>query len=87
MLVLLTIIEVANYKIQLDIGSDDHLDLNIELTKEKFNELCKEFYSKTINLIDDTLRMAKFRTDDIDHVVNNHENPSILIENILLKLI
>ena len=82
---IIRLIELVNFIIQLDINQGDHLDLNVELTKEKFNELCKEFYSKTINLIDDTLRMAKFSTDDIDHVVNNHENPSILIENIFLE--
>ena len=48
--------------------------------KKKLNELCKELYIRTSKLIDDTLRMAKLKTDDIDHVVNNHENPSILME-------
>ena len=62
-----------NYKIQLDIGSDGHLNLHVELTKKKFNELCEELYTRTSRLIDDALRMAKFRTDDIDHVVNNYE--------------
>ena len=70
----------------MDIDLDCHLDLDVQLTKIKFNELCEELYTRTSNLIDDTLRMAKLRTDDIDHVVNNHENPSILIENIFLKL-
>ena len=69
------IIEIANYKIQLDIGSDGNLDLNVQLTKIKFNELCEELYAKTSKLIDDTLRMANLKTDDIDHVVNNHEKP------------
>ena len=41
----------------------------------KFNELCKELYTRTSNLIDDTLRMAKLGTDDINYVVNNHEKP------------
>ena len=67
------IIEIANYKIQLDIGSDGNLDLNVQLTKIKFNELCEELYAKTSKLIDDTLRMANLKTDDIDHVVNNLE--------------
>ena len=74
-LALLKIIEVVNYKIQLDIGPDCHLDLNVQLTKIKFNELCEELYTRTSRLIDDTLGMAKLRTDDIDHVVNNHEKP------------
>ena len=73
MLALLKIIEVANYKIQLDIDLNTYFDLNIRLTKMKFNELCEELYTRTSSLIDDTLRMAKLRTDDIDHVVNNHE--------------
>ena len=73
MLALLKIIEVANYKIQLDVGSDHYLDLNVQLTKIKFNELCEELYTRTSRLIDDTLRMANLRTDDIDHVVSNHE--------------
>ena len=64
-----------NYKIQLDIGPDCYLDLNVQLTKIKFNELCEELYTRTSRLIDDTLGMANFRTDDIDHVVNNHEKP------------
>ena len=75
MLALLKIIEVVNYKIQLDINQDDHLDLNVKLTKEKFNELCEELYTRTSKLTDDTLRMTNLRTDDIDHVVNNHEKP------------
>ena len=66
----------------MDIDIDGHLDLNVQLTKKKFNELCEELYTRTSRLIDDTLKMAKLRTDDIDHVVNNHENPSILVENI-----
>ena len=86
MLALLKIIEIVNYKIQLDIGSDDHLDLNVELTKKKFNELCKGLYARTSKLIDDTLGMANLRTNNINHVVNNHENPLILIGNIFLKL-
>ena len=73
MLVLLKIIEVANYKIQLDIGSDDHSDLHVQLTKIKLNELCEELYTQTSRLVEDTLRMAKLRTDDIDHVVNNYK--------------
>ena len=75
MLALLKIIEVVNYKIQLDFGPDRHLDLDVELTKIKFNELCEELYTRVFNLVDDTLRMANLRTDDIDHVVNNHEKP------------
>ena len=70
----------------MDIGLDDYSDLDVQLTKIKVNELCEDLYTKTSNLIDDTLRMANLRTDDIDHVVNNHEkNPSIRIENIFLK--
>ena len=70
----------------MDIGSYDHLDLDVQLTKIKFNELCEELYTRTSKLIDDTLRMANLRTNEINHVVNNHENPSILIGNIFLKL-
>ena len=73
MLALLKIIEVVNYKIQLEINLDGDSDLDVELTKIKFNELCEELYSKTTKLIDDTLKMAKIKTDEIDHVVNNHE--------------
>ena len=73
MLALLKIIEIANYKIQLDINSDGHLDLDVQLTKIKFNELCEELYTRTSRLIEDALKMAKLRTNDIDHVVNNHE--------------
>ena len=73
MLALLKIIEITNRKIQLDTGSDDHLDLDVQLTTIKFNELCEEFYTRASRLIDDTLRMANLRTDDIDHAVNNHE--------------
>ena len=70
----------------MDVDPDGHLDLNVKLTKEKFNELCEEFCTRTSRLIDDTLKMANLRIDDIDHVVNNHEKPSILIGNIFLKL-
>ena len=59
----------------MDIDLDGHLDLDVQLTKIKFNELCKELYTKTSKLIDDTLKMAILKTDDIDHVVNNHEEP------------
>ena len=64
-----------NHKIQLDINLNGHSDLDVQLTKIKFNELCGELYTRTSKLIDDTLRMAKLRTDDIDHVVNNHKKP------------
>ena len=70
---IIKIIEVENYKIQLDIGSDDHSDLHVQLTKIKLNELCEELYTQTSRLVEDTLRMAKLRTDDIDHVVNNYK--------------
>ena len=73
---IIKIIEIVNYKIQLDIGSDDHFDLNVQLTKKKLNELCEELYTRTSRLIDDTLKMAKLGTDDIDHVVNNHKKSS-----------
>ena len=69
MLALLKIIEVINYKIQIDIDLDSHLDLHVELTKIKFNELCEELYSKTNKLIDETLNMKGLQTDDIDYVV------------------
>ena len=62
----------------MDLDLNAHLDLDVQLTKIKFNELCEELYTRASKLIDDTLRMANFRTDDIDHVVNNRENPSIL---------
>ena len=80
MLALLKVIEVANYKIQLDIDLNAHLDLNVKLTKMKFNELCEELCTRTSRLIDDTLRMAGFGTDDIDHIVNNHGNLSFWSE-------
>ena len=82
---IIKIIKVKNYKIQLDIDLNDHPDLHVELTKIKFNELCKELYTRAFNLVDNTLRMAKLRTDEIDHVVNNHDKPSILIGNIFLN--
>ncbi|PAV81866.1 hypothetical protein WR25_17308 isoform C [Diploscapter pachys] len=59
----------AYYNIHLDIDLDDDSDLNVELTKTKFNELCEELYTRTSKLIDDALRMANFRTDDIDHIL------------------
>ena len=59
----------------MDIDIDEHSDLHVELTKKKFNELCEELYTRTSKLIDDTLRMANFKTDDIEHVVNNQEKP------------
>ena len=73
---IIKIIKVKNYKIQLDIDLDDDSDLNVQLTKEKLNELCEELCTRTSRLIDDTLRMASFGTDDIDHIVNNHGNLS-----------
>ena len=57
----------------MDIDIDDYSDLDVKLTKTKFNELCEELYAKTSKLIDDTLKMAILKTDDIDHVVNSHE--------------
>ncbi|PAV85792.1 hypothetical protein WR25_14381 isoform A [Diploscapter pachys] len=61
--------DALSYDIHLDIDLNVHLDLNVQLTKEKLNELCEELYTRTFKLIDDALRMANLRTDDIDHVI------------------
>ena len=57
----------------MEIDPDDDLDLDLQLTKKEFNNLCNELYTRTSKLIDDTLKMAKLRTNEIDYVVNNHE--------------
>ena len=69
MLALLKLNEVANYKIQLDIDLNDHSDLDVKLTKIKFNELCEELYSKTTKLIDEALNTKGLQASDIDYVV------------------
>ena len=44
-------------------------DLDVDLTKTKFNELCDGLFTKAIDLIDETLRMAQLHENDISHVV------------------
>ena len=53
--------------IQLDIN--DNLDLNVTLTKEKFNELCSDLFDKAMVYVDRALNMAKLSPNQLDYVV------------------
>ena len=57
--------------IQLDINDD--LDLNVTLTKEKFNELCNDLFDKAMVYVDKALNTARISADQLNYVVRTIE--------------
>ena len=45
------------------------ISLKIELTREKFNECCKEYFDKLLPCVKKALELAKYKKEDIDDVV------------------
>ena len=45
------------------------INLKIELTREKFNECCKEYFDKLLPCVKKALELAKYKKEDIDDVV------------------
>ena len=48
---------------------NDEREVNVELTKIKFNELCNEIFSKSMELVDKGLKTARISSEQLDHVV------------------
>ena len=48
---------------------NDEREVNVELTKVKFNELCNEIFSKSMELVDKGLKTARISSEQLDHVV------------------
>ncbi|PAV84163.1 hypothetical protein WR25_17167 [Diploscapter pachys] len=53
--------------IHLDINDD--LDLNVELTRDKFNELCGELFRKTVQIVDVAMNSGQLTDNQIDSVI------------------
>ena len=47
----------------------NNLDLYLEITREKFNEECEDFYKKIQEILDKVLIDSKFTCDEIDDVI------------------
>ena len=47
----------------------DEQEVNVELTKVKFNELCNELLNKSMELVDKGLNTARISSEQLDHVV------------------
>ena len=48
---------------------NDEREVNVELTKVKFNELCNELFNKSMELVDIGLNTAQISPEQLDHVV------------------
>ena len=48
---------------------NDELEVDVELTKVKFNELCDELFNKSMELVDKGLNTAQISAKQLDHVV------------------
>ena len=48
---------------------NDEREVNVELTKIKFNELCNELFNKSMELVDKGLNTARISSEQLDHVV------------------
>ena len=48
---------------------DSEREVNVELTKVKFNELCNELFNKSMELVDIGLNTAQVSPEQLDHVV------------------
>ena len=55
------------FHIQLEISGDR--ELNVGITKEKFNELCSDLFDRAMSFIDYALSTARLSVEDINHVV------------------
>ena len=55
------------FHIQLEISGDR--ELNVGITKEKFNELCSDLFDRAMSFIDYALSTAQLSVEDINHVV------------------
>ena len=53
--------------IQLDINDD--VAINIELSIEKFNDLCSDLFDRAMVYVDRALNMARISADQLDYVV------------------
>ena len=65
---------------------DSEREVNVELTKVQFNELCNELFNKSMELVDKGLNTAQISSEQLDHVVilnamfnNQIESPSLQI--------
>ena len=60
---------------------NDEREVNVELTKVKFNELCNKIFNKSMKLVDKGLNTAQISPEQLDHVVipnfmfNNQKSP------------
>ena len=41
----------------------------MQLTKDKFNELCDDLFKGTLDIVDQALKLANMEAANIDHVV------------------
>ena len=48
---------------------NDVYELNVRLTKEKFDELCSDLFERAMIFVDRALNMAQLSPEKIDHVV------------------
>ena len=55
--------------VYLQIDINDELDLNVAMTSNKLNELCKELYDRALKQVDSVLYTAQLEESQIDHVV------------------
>lgn len=63
-----TLSSVTHARIEIDTLFDD-VDLNMELTRGKFEEICMPIFRRTIIPIDEALHIAKLDKNSIDEVV------------------
>ena len=48
---------------------NDEQEIDVELTKVKFNEICSELFNKSMELVDKGLNTAQISSEQLDHVV------------------
>ncbi|PAV59104.1 hypothetical protein WR25_10794 [Diploscapter pachys] len=59
----------SNNTVNIHLDINDDLEINVRLTKEKFNELCSDLFERAMTFVDRALNMAQLTPEKIDHVI------------------
>ncbi|PAV74933.1 hypothetical protein WR25_14159 [Diploscapter pachys] len=59
----------SNDSVNVHLDINDDLEINVRLTKEKFNELCSDLFERAMTFVDRALNTAQLSPEKIDHVI------------------
>ncbi|PAV72493.1 hypothetical protein WR25_05901 isoform E [Diploscapter pachys] len=57
----------TSYNIHVEMDEND--EVNVELTRDKFNDLCSDFFKRAMNKVDEAINSSRISVDAIDYVL------------------